>query len=90
MLYSHCSQPITEFYEKLFLLIRKDETISVRRCLILTTPSFQVQEDKSSWKWWFGVWLVRLFLGDAYAEVTGIGRVVSALSVDEVQWTLFR
>lgn len=44
----------------------------------------------SSWKWFFGVWLVRLALGDAYAEINGIGKVVSALPVDEIQWTLFR
>ncbi|CZT16121.1 uncharacterized protein RCC_01962 [Ramularia collo-cygni] len=82
--------PVSEFYERLFSIIRNDNSTSIRRCLILATPSFAVPEDGSSWKWWFVVRLVKTFLGDAYAEVTGIGRVVSALPVDEIQWTIFR
>lgn len=84
------NQPITQFLEKLFPLIRQDESCSIRRCLMLATPSFKVADDRSSLKWWLGVWMVRLLFGDAYAEIVGIGRTVSALPIDEIKWTLFR
>lgn len=81
-------KPVTDFYQKLFPLLT--EASSIRRCMILTTPSFKVPEDRWSLKWWLLVWLVKLMGGSAYDEVTGIGRIVTARSLDEVEWTLFR
>ncbi|KJY00552.1 NmrA family protein [Zymoseptoria brevis] len=82
--------PVSAFYDRFFRLIKEDKENSIRRCLVLATPSFQVAEDRSSWKWWFIVSVIRMLGGDAYADIVGIGKVVSALPVDEVEWTLFR
>jgi hypothetical protein len=71
-------------------LIREDKSNTLRHCIVLATPSFKVAEDKSSLKWWFGVFMVRMLFGDAYADIVGIGKAVSALPVDEIEWTLFR
>lgn len=71
-------------------MIQKDKTTSIKRCLCCTTPSFKHPEDKKSCKWWFCVWAIWLTGGSAYDEVNGIGRVVSALPLDEIEWALFR
>lgn len=71
-------------------MILSDEETKIKRCLCCTTPSFQIPEDKPSWKWWFMILSIWLVGGSAYAEVNGIGRVVSALPLNEVEWTLFR
>lgn len=81
---------MSAFYDRLFRLINEDKENSIRRCLVLATPSFQVAEDRSSWKWWLIVSVIRMLGGDAYADIVGIGKVVSALPVDEIEWTLFR
>ena len=67
--------PITEFYERLYPLIlsaKEEGTCSIDRVMVLSTPSFKVEEDNFSLKWWFGVWFVYLAFGDAYAEVSSL------------------
>lgn len=58
--------------------------------LICGTPSVQVPEDQFSLKWYLMVWLLKTLVGDAYKEITGMGRAVFALPLDEVEWTMFR
>ncbi|KAK4493913.1 hypothetical protein PRZ48_015099 [Zasmidium cellare] len=82
--------PVTEFYEKLFPMILSDPQTKIKRCLCCTTPSYKIPDDKPSWKWWFCVLAIWLIGGSAYDEVNGIGRVVSALPLSEIEWTLFR
>lgn len=81
-------QAITEFYNRLFPLLPTDSTI--KRCFVLSTASYSAPEDKQSIKWWFGILAIKLFLGTAYQEINGMSRAVTSLSMEKVEWTLFR
>ncbi|GIZ37444.1 hypothetical protein CKM354_000089000 [Cercospora kikuchii] len=98
---STAGTPITDWYRQtLYPLILSEESCQIERVLILSTPSFKVQEDKFSIKWWFGVQFVYWLFGDAYKEVVGIGNVTSNGPLvsakprgdrgKEVEWTVFR
>ncbi|KAI5360572.1 Putative NAD(P)-binding domain, NAD(P)-binding domain superfamily [Septoria linicola] len=83
--------PITEFYEKvLYPLIQEDEEATIKRVMVLSTPSFKVpnEGDRFSIKWWFGVQFVYWLFGSAWAEVNGIGNATKALN--GLEWTVFR
>ncbi|KAE8380349.1 hypothetical protein BDV26DRAFT_279569 [Aspergillus bertholletiae] len=61
------------------------------RILVLCTPSFHDVADTATFKWWLGVWFMRLFSTGQYQEMVGIGEYLSSLPVNQdVQWTLFR
>ena len=79
---------ITEFYERLFPLLPTES--SVRRCMILSTASYKAPEDKESWKWGFGVWIVKMIGGSAYDEINGLSKLTASLSLEDIEWTLFR
>lgn len=58
--------------------------------MILSTASYSVREDKTSFKWWIVVCIIWLLAGSAYAEINGISKATASLPSDKVEWTLFR
>lgn len=71
-------------------MILSDPETKIKRCLCCTTPSFKLPQEKYSWIWRLMVFAIWLIGGSAYEEVNGIGRMVSALPLNEIEWTLFR
>lgn len=67
--------PVTEFYERIYPMIleaKNNGECAIERVMVLSTPSFKIDEDRFSLKWWFGVWFVYLAFGDAYKEVSSL------------------
>jgi hypothetical protein len=63
---------------------------SIQRCLILSTASYKVPQDKQTFKWWFGITFgVRFLGGTAYNEIIELSKATVALPA-EIEWTLFR
>jgi hypothetical protein len=58
--------------------------------LVLNTCSYKHPGDGTRWIWRILVSLIRRFQPDAYREINATGRLVSALPVDKLGWTLFR
>ncbi|KAK0260158.1 hypothetical protein LTR35_018024 [Friedmanniomyces endolithicus] len=78
---------IAEFYEQLFPLLQQS---SIRRCMILSTASYKVPEDRSSWKWGFMTMVIKLMGGTVYQEINAMSRATATLLGNKVEWTLFR
>ena len=58
--------------------------------MILSTGSYKVPEDKETWKWWFGIWTIRITGGSAFQEIVGMSKATASLPVEQIEWTLFR
>lgn len=59
--------------------------------MITSTGSYAAPEDTFSWKWWFGILVIKWLAGSAYAEINGMSRAtIEGLPVERVAWTLFR
>ena len=78
--------PISEFYQRLYRLLPDSK---IRRCLVLSTASYKVSEDRQTIKWWLGIWFIWLAAGTAYNEINGLSKATAALPA-KIEWSLFR
>lgn len=58
--------------------------------MILSTASYRVPEDRSSWKWGFMTMVIKLMGGTVYQEINAMSRATATLLGNKVEWTLFR
>jgi putative NADH-flavin reductase len=66
---------------------RAMERLGVKRFIVLATPSAKSAEDEPVFWARFLPRLIRLFIPDAYREITGMGRAAAASNLD---WTIVR
>ena len=84
-------QPVADFYRAFFPLVVSHSNI--KRAMITSTASYKAPEDRFALKWWFGITMIRLFGGSAYAEINGLSRAtIECLPLEDggVEWTLMR
>jgi hypothetical protein len=62
----------------------------VNRALILSTPAYTAPEDRSAIKWTIPLFLLKMFGGSAYEEMSKMGELVASEPPHELRWTLFR
>lgn len=61
--------------------------------MILCTPSYTAHQDIATWKWWFGINLIKLIGGSAFREFSGMGAFIESWPVtgkNALNWTVFR
>lgn len=80
-------QPVTDAYKRLFPFLIQN---GFQHALVLATASWVAPEDHASLKWRLISGLVRIFVGDAWADINETGNYISSLSLDKIKWTIFR
>ncbi|KAF2184864.1 NAD(P)-binding protein [Zopfia rhizophila CBS 207.26] len=68
--YGHQGTPLTDGYKRLIPLLSQNR---FERAIVLLTASWIAPEDNVALKWKLIAGMVRMFAGNAYADINGIG-----------------
>lgn len=80
-------KPLADGYKRIFPLLIQQR---FERAILLTTASWVAPEDEVTLKWKLMAGMAWMFAGAAYADINAIGDYVASLSLDDINWTMFR
>ncbi|QIW95697.1 hypothetical protein AMS68_001215 [Peltaster fructicola] len=82
--------PIADFYARIYKLIQSEDGSKIRRCLILSTPSYPSSKDGSSLRLYLIVMVIWTLVNFMYNEIIASSKVTAAQPADQIGWTIYR